>query len=329
MIGISLTSNATVLLRDVERAHAVGENIATLEPVFSKEKQPDGRGPIDPARVFRSHREDRHDKIRKQEGRWREALDLLLGGLSALHIGGLQANDAEVWRDPESRSVWNWLCHPAVVAYYERHYPFAPPLLIRAAGEGRLPEAYRAQWQTELAQDGFAAAYRQFLHLNARFIADDVIGHFIALLDDFRVFGTRLDDFRQVLEQPRQLEEWLAQEARWKLLDGMASFYEFTLDLDGYLASLEFPVLRGHVWLHFAYWLGNGGSRMEEVALWLQNDAAHIAAYKPIAGAELSGALARLRDPKQYPEALIVQTADLLRPWLESSGVGRQSSASG
>lgn len=71
----------------------------------------------------------------------------------------------------------------------------------------------------------------------------------------------------------------------------MASFYEFALDLDQYLAALEFPMLRGHVWLHFAYWFGNGGARMEEVALWLQNAVAHAAADESIDGAELGEAL--------------------------------------
>lgn len=323
MTGICLTNNATSLLRDVERAHAVGEQIAALKPVFCEGMPSLGQDSIDPFTVFRSHKVDRKNKITKQEGRWRVALDLLLGGLSALHIGGLQADDAEIWRDPDGQLVWQWLRHPAVVAYHEQHYPFAPPLLIRAAGDGRLPDAYRAGWQAELGQDGFAAAYRQFLHLNARFIADDVIGYFIALLDDFRVFGTRIDEFRRALEQPEELKKWLAQDNRWELLDGMASFYEFALDLDEYLAALEFPVLRGHVWLHFAYWFGSGGPRMDEVAVWLQDAAAHDATDEPTDGAELSEALARLRDPHGYPLALIEQTADVLKPWIVSIGVSK------
>ncbi|WKL39115.1 hypothetical protein Q1M64_06010 (plasmid) [Sinorhizobium meliloti] len=128
-----------------------------------------------------------------------------------------------------------------MIAYYERHYPFAPPLLLRAAGDRRLPDTYRSQWQAELEQEGFDAAYRQFLHLNARFISNDVIGYFIELLDDFYVFDTHIDEFRRVLEQPARLGGWLTRPDRWQLLEGMASFYEFALDLDQYLAALEFP----------------------------------------------------------------------------------------
>ncbi|RVH34283.1 hypothetical protein CN211_16025 [Sinorhizobium meliloti] len=240
---------------------------------------------------------------------WRAQLDLLLGALSALHIGGLQAEGAEIWRDPEGEFVWELLCHPAVIAYYERHYPSAPPLLLRAAGDRRLPDPNRSQWQAELEQEGFDAAYRP------------------RLLDDFYVFDTHIDEFSRVLEQPARLEGWLTRPDRWQLLEGMASFYEFALDLDQYLAALEFPMLRGHVWLHFAYWFGNGGARMEEVALWLQNAVAHAAADESIDGAELGEALARLRAPQRYPLVLIEQTAEVLGPWLESSGVGEQLSA--
>ncbi|AEH82548.1 hypothetical protein [Sinorhizobium meliloti] len=320
MTEICLTRNATSLLRDVEHAYAVGEKVAGLKPVFSQ-------GAIDPFRVFRSHRVIANDIVEGEDVVWREQLDLLLGALSALHIGGLQAEGAEIWRDPEGQFVWELLCHPAVIAYYERHYPFAPPLLLRAAGDRRLPDTYRSQWQAELEQEGFDAAYRQFLHLNARFISNDVIGYFIELLDDFYVFDTHIDEFRRVLEQPARLGGWLTRPDRWQLLEGMASFYEFALDLDQYLAALEFPMLRGHVWLHFAYWFGNGGARMEEVALWLQNAVAHAAEDESIDGAELGEALARLRAPQRYPLVLIEQTAEVLGPWLESSGVGEQLSA--
>lgn len=154
-----------------------------------------------------------------------------------------------------------------------------------------------------------------------------MIGYFIELLDGFYVFDTRIDEFRRVLEQPARLGGWLTRPDRWQLLEGMASFYEFALDLDQYLAALEFPMLRGHVWLHFAYWFGNGGARMEEVALWLQNAVAHAAEDESIDGAELGEALARLRAPQRYPLVLIEQTAEVLGPWLESSGVGEQLSA--
>jgi hypothetical protein len=174
MTEICLTRNATSLLRDVEHAYAVGEKVAGLKPVFSQ-------GAIDPFRVFRSHRVIANDIVEGEDVVWREQLDLLLGALSALHIGGLQAEGAEIWRDPEGQFVWELLCHPAVIAYYERHYPFAPPLLLRAAGDRRLPDTYRSQWQAELEQEGFDAAYRQFLHLNSlHFQRCDWILHRIA-----------------------------------------------------------------------------------------------------------------------------------------------------
>lgn len=84
MTEICLTRNATSLLRDVEHAYAVGEKVAGLKPVISQ-------GAIDPFRVFRSHRVIANDIVEGEDVVWREQLDLLLGALSAVHIGGLQA----------------------------------------------------------------------------------------------------------------------------------------------------------------------------------------------------------------------------------------------
>lgn len=317
MTEFCLTSHATDLLRDVERAYAVREKVDNLEPVLRLSK-------VNPYEVFRSHLLAPNDEITGKDLEWRAELDLLLGALSALHAGGLEARIPRGQHKPDGLFIWELLCHPAVSAYYEKHYPLAPPLLVRAAGEGSLPDKYRQLWQKELDQKGFVDAYRQFLHLDARFIANDVIGHFIELMDDFYVFDTHISEFRDVLQQPALLRLWLDRPDRWQLLEGMASFYEFALDLDRYLATVTFPMLRGHVWLHFAYWFGNGGVRMQEVALWLKAGIALAPAQDSVGDIGLADALQRLRNPHFYPLALIEQTAGVLGPWLQSTGVGIQ-----
>jgi hypothetical protein len=320
MSELIVSQAASPLLRDVERAYAIGDKVAALGEVFAG-------GAVEPFEVFRWHLEKPWDVVSGQDVVWREEMDLLLSALSALHIGGLQAAGVPIGKECDDNPVWHMLCHPAVTAYYEKHYPLAPPLLVRAAGEGRLPSVYSALWQGELAHDGFVAAYRQFLHLDARFIANNVIGDFIALLDDYIVAETHIELFRRVLEDPERLKKWLAEPGRWELLEGMESFYEFAIDLDAFLAGLSFPILRGHVWLHFAYWFGNGGERMEAVAQWLESAAAKAQDDETGYSTELGEALTRLRDPMRYPIALIAHTADVLEPWLESSGVGAQLSA--
>ena len=317
MSELFLTAHDSLLLRDVERAYSIEQKIAELELVFRLES-------IDPFKVFRSHLARASDVVTGRDVIWREQLDLLLGALSALHAGGLSAGAKVRWSDARGQFIWEILCHPAVAAYYEQHYPLAPPLLVRAAGEERLPDRYLSQWGEEIAHPDFDSAYRKFLHLDARFRANDVIGHFLELLDDFFVFGTHLSEFEWVLEQPSRLPHWLKKVPdRWQILEGMASFYEFAIDLNEYLSGLDLPILRGHVWLHFAYWFGVGGKRMDEVAHWVQ-----AAATDPLNGYsardELAEALIHLRDPKRYPLTLIELTREVLSPWLASSGLSER-----
>ncbi|HEV2746379.1 MAG TPA: hypothetical protein VGW34_03665 [Allosphingosinicella sp.] len=214
----------------------------------------------------------------------------------------------------------------AVRRYTEKHYPYAPPILVRLSLSSDLPECYCRAWAEELEDPRFEDLYRRFLHLNARFIANDVIGDFIELLDDFYVRGDHLEDLCWALESPQRLKRWLEQgEHRWHLLDGMQSFFNIAEELDVLLRETQLPILRGHIWLHFAYWFGSGGKRMVEVAHWLAEAAKAVEGPESDQSAmDLIAALERLRDPNGYPYAVLQQASEALSTWLSSSGLGRR-----
>lgn len=318
-----LTENALEVLQDVERAYSVGEHWAKVREVF------DPFTDLRPAKVFRSHLAKIGDYVVEPDVAYRAALDLLLGGLSALHIGGLGAVPERSYSETGRVKILFLLSEPAICQYYEEHYPFAPPILVRPTTKSALPNAYREAWTGELTDDRFSSLYRQFLHLDARFIADEVIGDFIALLDDFYVEGEHIEDLGWALEKPKHLKRWLKEDPdRWQLLEAMESFFEFALDLDAFLQRAELPVLRGHAWLHFAYWFGSGGKRMLEVATWLADAAIKVqGSESDETAAAVIAALDRLRDPDVYATGVLALVGDELRPWLKSSGVGRRWTA--
>lgn len=311
-----LTTEATPELQDVERAYRIKERCDTVLAAFNQPA-------LDPYHVFRSHLATTGDHVSNREASHRAALDLLLGGLSALHMGGLGALSAT--HVPEAvRLDWaSFLEAEPIRAYYEQHYPFAPPLLIRASFRNELPPSYRVQWCRELDQEAFLSSYRQFLHLDAHFVASDVIGDFLELIDDFYVRGDHLEDFSAALKSPSRLVRWLgAKDDRWRLIEAMASFFDFAQDLDGFLSELRLPILRGHIWLHYAYWFGVGGARMIDVANWLRESAAHIQEASSNRTAEtLLVALKRLADPTCYASELLTLTEDILSPWRTATNI--------
>jgi hypothetical protein len=323
MTELLLTAAAPEFLQDVERAYRVAKRAAKVSGAF------DPRMRMDPKKVFRSHMARKGDYIVEPDVSYRNALDLLLGGLSALHAGGLGAGPERDFSDSGGKAILALLSEPAIRDYYEKHYPFAPPTLVRHCAAGTLASQYCDTWAQELGDERFDGLYRQFLHLDARFIADDVIGDFLALLDDYYVYGEHLEDVSGVLRKPERLKKWLEEdEDRWRLLEGMESFYEFALDLDAFLQRADLPFLRGHAWLHFAYWFGSGGSRMLQVAGWLAHAAAKVDGNETDeTAASVIAALERLRRADTYALPVLLMTDNLLERWLKHSGAAKQATA--
>lgn len=320
--SLFLTAQAVPLLQDVERAYSIKPNAEFVTEVWENSK-------LDPKQVFRSHEARKDDVVEEPDVSYRVALDLLFGGLSALHTGGLGATENRQHSEPGKSAIRRLLEQNAVRKYTEKHYPYAPPILVRLSISGELPEIYRQAWAKELADERFEASYRRFLHLDARFIANDVIGEFIELLDDFFVRGDHLSDLCWALGSPKRLNRWVNEaEHRWQLLEGMESFFQIGHDLDALLRDVDLPVLRGHIWLHFAYWFGSGGKRMVQVAKWLADAARTVEGRESDeTAAALIQALERLRDPNDYPAEVLQLGGDRLEPWLRSSGVGRRLKA--
>lgn len=303
------------LLEDVARAYALEDHVQKVCEVF----EPDNG--LKPRKVFRSHVAEWGDVVVEPDVGYRMEADLLLGSLSALHMAGFEHSSRPF---PVRATIRSLLEEDALRAYYEKHYPYAPPILVRATMRRELPGYWQA-WIDELKNEAFIDSYRRFLHLDARFIADDVIGDFIALLDDYYVGNDHISDLSAALEDPAKLRSWLSQEERWRLIEGMESFFEFAIDLDDFLRDTQLPILRGHAWLHFAYWFGSGGKRMLEVAKMLSLAAKRVEGPESDeTAAGLIDALERLRDPNGYPAEVISLAEEPLEPWLKNSGVGKR-----
>jgi hypothetical protein len=303
------------VLDEVSRSYRIAKRLKDVEKVL------DGRAGLKPEKVFRSHLTKDDDIIEQPDITYRVSLDLLLGGLSALHIGGLNATPKDRLNDAVCERIGRLLEHRAIHAYYVRYYPYAPPILVSRGIAGQLPDRYIRGWQDELDRPGFNGSYRRFLTLDARFIANTVIGDFIELLDDYVVGDVHITDLRWALAKPERLKKWLRKRSHLRLVDGMQSFLAFAHDLDAFLSTLaEWPVLRGHVWLHFAYWFGTGGDRMVQVAEWLQDAVAQThSEYADGSADQLRRALIRLRDASGYPAEILAMLDRPLAEWRQSA----------
>lgn len=322
MNELVFTGDAHPHLQDVERAYAIEERLASVINGISKRD-------AKLSWVFRDHTANENDVIVEPDVTIRSNFDLLLGAISALHIGGLGSSRRDNPLGVHRLGAGALLSNADVQRYYESYYPCAMPILARHALWDDLPAAYKKAWKSELKSDAFEKSYRSFLHLDARFVANGALGDFLALLDDYFVGGEHITDLIEALKSPQALAAWLEAEsaetqvgeARWQIIEGMSSFYEFALDLDEYLESGLPPLLRGHVWLHFAYWFGKGGERMTDVSEWLAKVTRQVGTeLLDTSVSELGACLSRLRDPFLQAGKVFDLSQDILDPWLISSG---------
>lgn len=295
---------------DVALRYKLPERLRSVEYALHESGLP-------PHQVFASHR---GNPIRWPLTKYRAQLDEFFGGFSALHLGCLDSAETlgSIGLDP--KRVLSILSQPDIRRYYADYYPYAPPFLVSASLTTGLPEPYLEASAGECADERWQCEYQRFLCLDARFVADGPLGDFLSLLDDYLVHGFSRADLRQALAEPRLLKEWLEDDDRRALVEGMQDFFEFSEDLHLHLSSLDdFPLHRGLIWLHFAYWYGNGGERMRRVAAWVK-DALNLmpaeqSGDEAAAASRLEDVMSDLTDPNRFADFAIKSAGDCLGEW--------------
>lgn len=310
------------LLQEVAGSYRLNSHIASVRRVLSE------RSKMDPDEVFRAHWKDETDVVEQPDVGFRVHLDQLLGAISALHIGGFGSTATEDPSKSEMRELLSVLEHSAVKRYYLEFYPYAPPVLAVLSWLGKVPDSYSRRRRQEQSENDWEAHYRSFLHLDAKFTARSKMSDFLDLIDDYEVNGIWLEDLCEAFSSPRRLERFARRRTNLNMLEGLDAFLMFSRELDSYLASLDgLPILRGHVWLHFAYWYGNGGEHMRDVVGWVwdavleaSREAKQTDRISEIAS-ESRDCIQRLSDPLLYPEKLFRLVDGALAEWAGEAGL--------
>lgn len=208
--------------------------------------------------------------ISPNESLFRTSLDQLIEMCSLVSIISVNLHSALKNRDVPTQKILTILGHPAVERYMTVFYPMAYGTLARADLEGHLPQRFRSKDQIERSSVGWGNNLERFLTLNAQFLSDDALLEFLFLLDDHVVADTHIAELQRSFANADEMARWLDRPGRHALLDGLARMLDFCESLHGLLGdSANFPILQGRIWLHYSYWLGNGGARVRQTTQWL------------------------------------------------------------
>lgn len=271
-------------------------------------------------RLLRSHLDG---TIEWEEIKERDNLDELLACLSVLHVSGFDTRDTLKSLDVEVEDLLDLLEHPDVARYFEAYYPFAPPILVRASYSDREAVEYVERLAHERQQAGWSAAFQQFLALDAVFNATGPLEDFLGVMDDYTIHDFDLADIRKALHSRPQMRRFLSHKMGRRLTEGLQDFYDFSEDLDSFLASCaDYPMFRGLVWLNYGYWYGAGGDRMSEVVRWIFD--ALTKHPDPVADPSrmehFRSIIERLTDLRGYPNEVLKACAPQLERWLYHVG---------
>lgn len=267
-------------------------------------------------KLLRSHL-DR--TIEWEEIKERDNLDELLACLSVLHISGFDTRESLEGLGVAVDDLLDLLEHPDVARYFEAYYPFAPPVLLRASYVDRDTLDYVERLAHERQKAGWVASFQQFLALDAVFNAPGPLKDFLGVLDDYTIDDFDLADIRKALRSRQQMRRFLGHRMGRRLVEGLQDFYDFSEDLDAFLASCtDYPLFRGLVWLNYGYWYGAGGDQMSEVVRWIFDalvklpdpdaDPGRIEHFRSI--------IERLTDLRAYPNEVLTLCAPQLERWI-------------
>lgn len=219
-------------------------------------------------RLLRSHADA---AIGPSEIPHRDNLDEALAGLGVLHIAGFDTASKlrEIGIPP--LAVREVLENPWVRRYYEVIYPYAPPILLRAALAEETAD-YQFELAVERCRPGWEQAFRQFLVVDASFNADGPMECFLSILDDYVIDSVDFGDLKRAFRSDDAMAAFMENDVGQLAIEGIDDFFEFTDDLSDLLARCEnYPLFRSLVWLNYGYWYGAGGARMGEVGNWIKS----------------------------------------------------------
>lgn len=280
-------------------------------------------------RLLRSHLER---SIGASEVPDRENLDQALAGLSMLYIAGFDSPASLRILGLSPSLVREILENPWVRRYHEMLYPYAPPSLFRAALAHDSGD-YQADLNRERRADGWVAAFRQFLIIDATFNAKGPLEYFLSILDDYIVDGHHLDTLKRAFTDEDRMERLVRDEAGRLIIEGIDDFFEFSEDLALFLESCEdYPLFRSLVWLNYGYWYGAGGERMRDVAGWVRDLLERQMGTQDVIFDDdtprferLHDHLVGLTDLDAFAGPTILCCPQTLEPWVEHVMVQRQT----
>ena len=282
-------------------------------------------------KLLRSHL-DR--TVSGKEIKERDNLDELLAGISILHIGGLDTPQVLQSIGINADEVLDLLEHPDVARYFESYYPYAPPVLARAAYRDVGASEYVRRLAIERHGKSWTAVFDRFLLLDASFNAPGPLEDFLAILDDYTIRDFDISDLEKAFRSEKQMARFLGHRmGRW-LAEGLQDFLEFSDDLDSFLASCEdAPIFRGLVWLNYGYWYGAGGERIRQVSRWMIETLNKLVEEPTIddrSGLErsnqLNGTMERLVALEHYPREILQTCHCQLDRWLHHVAAQRKGS---
>jgi len=263
------------------------------------------------AELFRIH-SDR--VIAPHETEYRTSVDELIEMCSLISIFTGDLATALRTRDMPEIDILRILRNKAIERYMTVYYPMSYGILARADLEGSLPSEFRSADSEERSDPAWGLALQRFLALNAQLLSDSSLLDFLFLLDDHVVHGTHITELQRAFANSERMAAWLDREERVALLDGLGRMLDFSEALRELLEDLtELPILRGRIWLHYSYWLGNGGARVRDTTDWLARalqSTALAQSDKDSASRALEITFARLTSARQYAG----QVLDLIFP---------------
>jgi hypothetical protein len=210
---------------------------------------------------------------------YRNDLNAMLHAISAVRVGWGPGLD---WTDQygvSSAQVAAILGHPLVRRYYSSEYLMPSAALVlaeyhdmRVAGPPYLPDRYYKADMLEPRDEAWEERYLRFLALDASVGATPPLRDFMNVIDGGRHNGAGFENVAAAMRDISQLSAWLESEESWTLLEGVQHLLMLAQDLHDLLDDLwDRPAMRGLVWLHHAHWLVQRGTRLFEVARWLDH----------------------------------------------------------
>lgn len=207
------------------------------------------------ARELRDHEPGAIDE--PSEIRFRDGVDYLLQYYSVLEIASLFDLVPDEF-DTQFRDHAQWqLNQPAVVKYYEDHYPLLLPRMFRERLDGV---------RRKIGVSGAPSIFARFLNVSAKINEDSEVETLLWFLDDGIWGEDDIDSVVEVTGDPDTFVRLLASNQRDRLtmaIGGLRTFLGFCAEFDSLLASLtDDPLAQSAFWHFHGYWFDHLRSQL-------------------------------------------------------------------